>query len=368
MERTGSPQQGRILIADDDPAIVGLLERILGRAGFTDVASTTDSSRVIDLFTEFSPDLLVLDLTMPEPDGMEIMARLSEQGESVDLVPILVLTGDLNAERKQRALAGGASDFLTKPFDVPEVVQRIRNLIERRLLHLELQRHNRILETRVRERTRRLEEARIDILLRLARAAEFRDDDTGEHIRRVGRVSAALAARLGVAPEIVRTVELTAPLHDVGKIGVPDAILLKPGKLTPPELVVMQSHTTIGAALLSDSPWHLLETAREIALHHHEAWDGTGYPHGLAGEEIPLVARFVAVADVFDALTHDRTYRRAWPRDRVLSHLRQLSGTRFDPAVVDAMLGLCEEHQDPHTHPSVSSETFPAASDDEGSG
>lgn len=359
--------RGRILIADDDAAIVGLLERILARAGFTDVASTTDSSRVLDLFAEFSPDLLLLDLTMPEPDGMEIMARLSKQYEFADLVPILVLTGDLSAERKQRALAGGASDFLTKPFDVPEVVQRIRNLLERRFLHLELQRHNRILETRVRERTRSLEEARLDVLSRLARAAEFRDDETGEHIRRVGRMSAALADRLGVAPDIVRTVELTAPLHDVGKIGVPDAILLKPGKLTPSELVEMQSHTTIGAALLSDSPWHLLETARDIALHHHEAWDGTGYPHGLAGEEIPLVARFVSVADVFDALAHDRTYRRAWSRGRVLSHLQQERGTRFDPAVVDAMLAICEEYRDPHTYPLPSSELSPAASHDVGS-
>lgn len=347
MNPLGSPQQGRILIADDDSAIVALLERILSRAGYSDVSSTTNSSAVIGMFEELSPDLLILDLTMPEPDGFEIMARLGNIIPAGSYVPILVLTGNPTAEVKQQALAEGAKDFLTKPFDVPEVVLRINNLLETRFLHLQTRRHNRILEARVRQRTRKLEEARLDVLARLARAAEFRDDETGEHTYRVGDLSAQIAGRLGLSSEEVENIRLTAPLHDVGKIGVPDAILLKPGRLTPAEQAIMETHTTIGAMLLSDSPWHLLHEARDIALFHHEWWNGDGYPHGIAGEEIPLAARIVAAADVFDALSNDRTYRRAWPREQVLAELRSGEGTHFDPRVVRALLDICEAGVDP---------------------
>jgi putative two-component system response regulator len=340
-------RQGRILIADDDQAIVGLLERILARAGFADVTVTTDSDSVIDLFSELSPDLVVLDLVMPPPDGFELMARLAEIIPEDAFVPILVLTGNLSTETRRRALGEGATDLLTKPFDVTEVLLRIRNLLATRFLHLETMAHNRILDATVRQRTQKLEEARLDVLARLARAAEFRDDETGEHTRRVGVLSSVLGARLGMTDVDVENLRLTAPLHDVGKIGIPDGILLKPGRLTPGERAIMETHTTIGATLLSDSPWPVLRYAAEVALRHHEWWDGGGYPDGLAGEAIPLAARIVAVVDVFDALSHDRPYRSAWPRGQVLEEIRSGRGTHFDPQVVDAFLGVCGPNGDP---------------------
>lgn len=340
-------RQGRILIADDDQAIVGLLERILARAGFADVTVTTDSGSVVELYSELTPDLVILDLVMPPPDGFELMAQLAEIIPEDSLVPILVLTGNLSAETRRRALDEGASDFLTKPFDVTEVLLRIRNLLATRFLHLETMAHNRILDATVKQRTQRLEEARLDVLARLARAAEFRDDETGEHTRRVGTLSAVLGGRLGMSAEDTETLRLTAPLHDVGKIGIPDSILLKPGKLTTGERAIMETHTTIGASLLSDSPWHALRYAAEIALRHHEWWDGAGYPDGLAGTDIPLGARIVAVVDVFDALSHDRPYREAWARDRVLAMIRDGRGTHFDPEVVDVFLAVCESSEDP---------------------
>lgn len=340
MSPVDTAERGRILIADDDPAVVRLLERLLDKAGYEEVVSTTASGDVVDLYSEMGPDLLLLDLTMPPPTGFEIMERLSEITPAADYVPILVLTGDLAPNIKRRALASGANDFLTKPFDVTEVLLRIGNLLQTRFLHLEIQRHNRILEERVRQRTRNLEEARLDVLARLARAAEFRDDETGEHTRRVGRMAATLGRQLGLSDEEVEELRLTAPLHDVGKIGIPDGILLKAGSLTEAERSLMETHAIIGAELLSDSPWPLLRMAREIALNHHERWDGSGYPHGLAGEDIPITARIVAVADVFDALCHERSYRPAMSEAEALDRIREGSGTHFDPRVVEAFMGM----------------------------
>lgn len=342
MDTTQSSPTSRILIVDDDPAVIRILERILVREGFVDIESTTDSSRVVDLFAAHEPDLLLLDLSMPDPDGLEVLRQLSGVISPDTYVPILVLTGNIGSGVRQQALAGGAKDFLTKPFDVPEVVLRIRNLLETRRLHLQISSYNQVLEERVRERTKSLEEARLDVLARLARAAEFRDDDTGEHTRRVGDLAADIALRLGLPTDEVRILRSTAPLHDVGKIGIPDSILLKPGPLSPAEREIMQKHVTIGAKLLADSPWPLLKHAREISLHHHEWWDGTGYPFGLEGEQIPVGARIVAVADVYDALSHDRAYRPAWPIGRVLDEIRSRSGTQFDPRVVETMFELRE--------------------------
>ena len=345
--RRDIPRDEIILIADDDPAVVRVLTRILRRAGFERVLSTTDSSAVVDQFEAHEPDLLLLDLSMPGPDGFEILRRLSDLVSPEVYVPILVLTGNVSAEARQKALAGGAKDFLTKPFDVPEVLVRIDNLLETRRLHLQISHQNRILEERVRERTRSLEEARLDVLARLARAAEFRDDETGEHTRRVGDLSARLASRLGLPAEEAETLRLTAPLHDVGKIGIPDSILLKPGALSPAEWEIMRTHVTIGAQLLADSPWPLLKYAREISLHHHEWWDGSGHPMGLRGSDIPVAARIVSVADVFDALSHDRTYRPAWPLEKVLDTIRAGSGTQFDPRVVAALIDEIAETSSP---------------------
>jgi putative two-component system response regulator len=251
---------------------------------------------------------------------------------------VLMLTGDTSLETRRRALALGARDFVAKPFDADEILLRIRNLLETRALHGALVEQNARLEQRVEERTRDLEIAQMEVLDRLAAAAEFRDDDTGQHTQRVGAIAARLAATLGLDAEQVELVRRAAPLHDVGKIAIPDKILRKPDRLTEGEFEIMKAHTTVGAHILSGGCSPLVQMAERIARSHHERWDGTGYPDGLRGEQIPIEARIVSVADVLDALSHARPYRPAWTTDRILLLIRNGRGTHFDPAVADALL------------------------------
>jgi putative two-component system response regulator len=330
----------RIIIVDDNPANVELLEHILEHAGYTHIRSTTDPRAVFDMCAGEPPDLLLLDLMMPHLDGMQVTERLREEFEELAHVPVAILTSDGSREAKKRALSSGAKDFMTKPLSPSEVRLRVANLLETRFLQLELQRQNERLEERVRERTGELEEARIEILERLALAAEYRDDETGEHTRRVGRQSATLAAALELPAPEIELIRRAAPLHDVGKIGIPDNILLKPGKLTPAEFERIKSHTTIGAQILSGSRFPLLQMAEAIALSHHENWNGTGYPAGLRGTEIPLPARIVSVVDVFDSLTHERVYKEAWPEERALDLIEQEIEGKFDPTVARAYLRI----------------------------
>lgn len=343
MIREEKLRDARILAVDDQEANLVLLQRMLDRAGHTSVRTTTDSTEVLDLVEEIRPDLLLLDLQMPSPDGFEILGRLEEVVPEADYLPVLVLTADDGPDVKHRALTSGAKDFLTKPFDYAEVLLRIRNLLTTRFLHLDLRGQNERLDEKVRERTRALEEARLEALERLARAAEFRDDATGQHTRRVGEASGRVARALGLDERQVELIRLAAPLHDIGKIGIPDAILLKPGRLTPPEMEVMKTHAEIGGKLLSDSSSALMQVAEVIARHHHERWNGEGYPDGLSGERIPLPARIVSVVDVFDALSYDRPYRPAWAPERVLEEIAGESGERFDPRLVEVFLSLLEE-------------------------
>jgi putative two-component system response regulator len=329
----------RILIVDDDRCNVELLESLLALSGYRHCTSTTEPRQVLPLFTELQPDLILLDLMMPHLDGFAVMRQLGPRIPEDAYLPILVLTADATPEATRRALAAGAKDFLIKPFDRTEVLLRIRNLLETRWLHLELRSQNRLLADRVKERTRELEAERVETLERLALAAEFRDDDTGQHTKRVGRISALLARALGLPEAHVERIRHAAPLHDIGKIGIPDQILLKPGQLTPEEFEIIKTHTTIGAKILLGSRSPLLQMAEEIALTHHERWDGGGYA-GLAGEAIPLAGRIVALADVFDALTHDRPYKRAWPVEEALAWIAGQRGRQFDPAVVEAFLRL----------------------------
>jgi putative two-component system response regulator len=220
---------------------------------------------------------------------------------------------------------------------------RVRNLLETRFLHEQLRRHNTSLEERVAERTHELEEARLEMLYRLARAAEFRDDETGRHTLRVGRIAGRIAHMLGLAADARELIAGAAPLHDIGKLGIPDSILLKPDRLDDAERQTVQSHTVIGAEILSGSRFPLLQLAEQIALSHHERWDGLGYPHGLARDRIPLAGRIVAVADVFDALTHDRPYKRAWTVKDALAEIEANASTQFDPCVVEALLRIAPE-------------------------
>ncbi|GAC1431010.1 MAG: response regulator [Chloroflexota bacterium] len=330
----------RVLIVDDQDANVLLLTRILTQMGFTNLISTTDPREVVPLFTAEPPDLLLLDLHMPHLDGFGVLEQIRPLIPVTAYLPIVVLTADVTPQAKRHALASGARDFLTKPFDNTEVVLRIKNLLQTRFLHLQLQNQNALLEDRVRARTAALEAAGLEILHRLGLAAEYRDDDTGQHIQRVGNTAARLARALSLPEDEVEVIRQAAPLHDVGKIGIPDRFLLKPASLTTEEFALMKTHTTLGADVLHRSPFAILQKAEEIALSHHERWDGTGYPRGLVGEEIPLSGRIVAVADVFDALTHARPYKGAWPAPDALAEIERLSGTHFDPRVVAAFLSL----------------------------
>jgi putative two-component system response regulator len=331
--------QARILVVDDEEANVRLLERVLEGAGYHHVRSTTDPEAVLGLVETFRPDLVLLDLRMPRLDGLQILQLLPSVVPEIPDLPVLVLTADLNQDAKRSALATGARDFLTKPFDVEEVLLRIANMLDIRFLTMELKIQNVTLEERVLDRTRELEESHIETFERLALAAEYRDDDTGQHTRRVGRMAALLAQELGLDHEEVDLLERAAGLHDVGKIGIPDRILLAPRKLTPEEFDIVKSHTTIGAQILSGSPSPLMQMAEEIAWSHHERWDGSGYG-GAFGEEIPLMGRITTVADVFDALTHARPYKEAWPLDEAIAEIAAQRDRQFDPRVVDAFLEI----------------------------
>jgi putative two-component system response regulator len=330
-------------VVDDEPANTTLLSAMLGSWGFTAVTATNDSARVHDLCEELDPDLLFLDLHMPGTSGWDVLAALRPRVEGALPLPVLVLTADVAPEARRRALELGARDFLTKPFDAEEVRLRTFHMLELRGLQRSQLRHSEVLEQRVAERTRHLERARMEVLQRLAVAAEYRDDATGQHTARVARTAALLAGALGVSDREVRRIELAAPLHDLGKIGVSDTILLKPGRLTDAERRQMQAHARIGAEILAGGDSALLATAEQIALTHHERWDGGGYSAGLAGEQIPIVGRIVAVADVFDALTHERPYKQAWPVEQAVEEILGLGGAHFDPGVVEAFAGLAHE-------------------------
>ena len=332
----------RILVVDDQAPNVLLLDRLLRLKGYLHIETLTDSRLAVDRFVEFRPDLVCLDLRMPHRSGLEVLGDLRPLIGATDFVPILILTADTAPETKQTALSMGAKDFLNKPFDAVEALLRINNLIETRFLYRQLRAQNDRLDHKVRDRTRELEEAQHEILTRLALAAEYRDDQTGEHTRRVGHMAPLLARQLGLTDADVEIIREAAPLHDLGKIGIPDAVLMKPGRLTPQEFEVMKTHTAIGEKLLSGSRFPLLRLAQEIARTHHEWWNGSGY-FGLAGEQIPLASRIVTVADTFDAITHDRPYRPAATIRKALEELRREAGRQFDPTVVEAIAQVLAE-------------------------
>jgi putative two-component system response regulator len=331
-----------VLIVDDEEPNAILLRTVLERAGHSRLYTTTNSRQVLALVDEVEPDIILLDLHMPQPDGFAILQELASRLAPSDYLPVLVITADINEATKEHALTLGAKDFLSKPFNATEAVLRVRNLLQARLLHLHQRKLNETLEQKVQERTRDLEEAQFEILDRLALVSDFRDDVTGEHARRVGHSAELLARSLGIPPAEAELYRWASPLHDIGKVGIRDAILLKPGCLTTEEFERMKAHTSIGARLLAGSRFPILQLGEEIALTHHERWDGNGYM-GLAGDDIPLSGRLVSVCDVFDALTHERPYKHAWPVDQALAEIASQRGLMFDPRVVDAFLNLPAE-------------------------
>jgi putative two-component system response regulator len=326
----------RILVVDDQEANALLLQAILVRAGYRSTETLTDPLAVAAECRKRPPDLLLLDWHMPERSGPEVLEDVAFLTDEPNWMPVLVLTADNAPATKRRALSLGARDFLTKPIDVAEVLLRVRNLLQTRYLRTELQLHNELLHERVHQRTCELEAAKLEMLDRLALAAEYRDDATGQHADRIGRTSELLALELRLEPAEATLIGHAARLHDIGKIGIADDLLLKPGAYSATEFDAMKQHSTIGARILSGSNNELLMLAEQIALTHHERWDGTGYPDGRAGTDIPLPARIVTVSDVFDALTHRRPYKEPWPVADAVQEIIRDSGSKFDPRVVTA--------------------------------
>ena len=326
----------KILVIDDQEQNIRLLTRILEKDGYEHVRWTTNAAEALPIYAEFNPDLVLLDVHMREKDGFQVLEEIVAHNGRLH-VPVLMITADDSADVKRRALELGAKDFVGKPFDSAEVLLRIRNLLETQFLYQRLRDQNAELERKVAERTQELEQSQLEVLERLAAAVEFRDDDTGNHTKRVAEVSARLAQSIGVEATTIELIRRAAPLHDIGKVGIPDSILLKAGPLTAEEFELMKMHTVIGSRMLSKGRSELVRFSQRIARSHHEWWDGSGYPDRVSGQSIPLEARIVAVADFLDALTHERPYRPAWGIDETLAEIRRRSGSHFDPTIIKAL-------------------------------
>lgn len=323
----------RILIVDDEPSFTGLLETLLRVEGFVALRAVNDSREAAGAFISFAPDIVLLDLNMPGMSGLEVMAQIRELAGD-KWIPIVMISGENDGQTVTKALQSGAQDFIGKPFRRAEVVSRLRNLLRVKVLQDEIEQRNLHLQERVDESLKDVVEGQRDLIRRLSRCAEYRDDETGHHIHRVSRMSYVLASAANLPEEELAVMKEAAAMHDIGKVGIPDAILLKPGKLTTEEREVMKTHTLIGASLLGGGKSALLRLSEQIAMSHHERWDGAGYPVGLGGGEIPAPARIVAVCDVFDALTSRRPYKDPWPAEKAKLELVSLGGKQFDPDFV----------------------------------
>lgn len=321
-----------LLLVDDSPDILDVLGEIL-RPHYR-VKFATRGTDALTLARKAPPGLILLDVMMPGMNGHEICRQLKADPRTRD-IPVIFITASTDSGDEQRGLELGAVDYLHKPLNPPLVLQRVRT-------HLQLHHQNLALEAKVSERTRQLEDTRREILRRLALAGEYRDNETGLHVTRMSQTARLLAQAAGLPESEAELLHQAAPLHDIGKIGIPDRILLKPGKLTPEEWEIMKTHTLIGARIIGDHDAPLLRMARTVALAHHEKWDGTGYPHGLSGEDIPLVGRLVALADAYDALTSERPYKRAWTPEDAFAWIRSQAGAQFDPKLAGLFLDLGE--------------------------
>jgi putative two-component system response regulator len=348
-----------LMIVDDEPINIKVLRKYLQGTGYGNFVTTSDSTRAMDMLLAEQPDAVLLDVMMPQINGLQILEWI-RQDERFRHTPVLILTASTDAPTKLSALELGATDFLAKPFDPHELMPRLRNVLTVKAHQDYLAGYSVKLEREVQKRTAEVEMSRLRVIQCLARAGEYRDDTTGRHVIRVGRCARILAAELGYSPMKSAMVELAAQLHDIGKIGIPDAILLKPGKLTPEEYALMRKHCEYGKAIIDpttdseaelarkyadlglmprqsfDSP--LLTMAASIAMTHHERFDGSGYPTGIRGEAIPLEGRITAIVDVFDALHSPRPYKAAFPTEKCLQILQSGRKTEFDPAILDALL------------------------------
>jgi response regulator RpfG family c-di-GMP phosphodiesterase len=309
-----------VLIVDDSPTNLLLLTHLVSKLDGCVPVAVDSALKAIEWCEANEPDIVLTDYMMPDMDGLELLKHLRNSEKTFEVPIVIVTTADLKEVRRS-ALELGASDFITKPVDPAELQARVKNLLALRASQKKLK-----------------DRAAQDLIIRLSRAAEYRDPETGAHIERMARYSVLIAEVIGFSPEELESILLAAPMHDVGKVGIPDMILLKPGRLTPEEFSVMKEHAKLGFDILKGSVSPLVKLAAEIALSHHEKFDGSGYPNGLVGEAIPLAGRIVAVADVFDALTSARPYKEPWPVEKALDFLKEGKGGHFDPNCVEAFL------------------------------
>ena len=330
-------ESARILIVDDEPANLKLLDKMLSAQGYSNLVLIQDSRQVLESYRQERTDLILLDINMPHIDGFGVMEQLKALQDPL-FPPVVVLTAQHSQDFLLRALNLGARDFLSKPFDRNELLARVRNMLDAQLAYRLLHDQKAVLDEIVRARTEELRRTQLQVVQRLGRAVEYRDNETGNHILRMSHISALLAKSMGLSEAECELILHASPMHDIGKIGISDHILLKPGRLESEEWAIMQSHATIGAHILEGDDSDLIRCAREIALTHHEKWDGSGYPYGLAGDMIPLMGRIAALADVFDALASERPYKKAWTIDEAVNLIKENRGTHFDPELVDVFL------------------------------
>lgn len=348
----------KILIADDDQLVLLLLRTYCENSGYEPI-DASNGAEALSRAEQEQPDLVLLDANMPEMDGFEATRKLKE-GAATRHIPVIMLTGLKSREDRIRGIAAGANDFLTKPIDQEELMMRIRNHLKIKEFHDFLKHHNEILEGRVEKRTRELHDALlslqsgigklkssyIDTIRRLVVAAEYKDSDTGTHIRRLGSLAAVLAEALGMDGTFVDTIFHASSMHDIGKVGVPDRIILKNGPLDAQEWEILKAHTLTGARILHGSDSQYLQMAERIALTHHERWDGSGYPNGLEGADIPIEGRIVNICDQYDALRTMRPYKAALGHEAALAIIRKGDGRtepgHFDPRVHAAFLGISD--------------------------
>jgi putative two-component system response regulator len=330
-----------ILVVDDDPGVQRMLRRILGRSGYN-VSIANGGQEAFDKIAASLPDLIMLDLSMPMLDGFEVAAHLKNNPETRN-IPIIVITGLDSSQNHVKAMDLGVNDFLSKTAEPEEILARIRSHLKIKQLNDQLSDYQESLEKMVTLRTVQLKEASLEVIWRLTAASEYRDNETGAHIKRMSHYSALIAKKMELAQKTVETILSAAPMHDIGKIGIPDAILLKPGKLDSKEWEIMKQHAIIGSNILKGSKIGFVRMGAVIAMTHHEKWDGSGYPNGLKANQIPLAVRIVTLADVFDALTSKRPYKEPFSIEKSNRIIEQGRGNHFDPDVVDVFFSIQDE-------------------------